>query len=252
MQHGSRFISRAWEQGGAAYWISQPVTVGKEDVSDLVVELRPAIRVEGHIEFRSGGRVVPAPPTMRNALVIFETPYGEPGRFVASGQGRQFATVAAGGQYFVRPYDRSGWFVQSITAGDKDVTDKLFDLRSDMTSIVVTYTDSPSVVSGSVTAWSGVGPVSAMVLAFPADARLWRGYGASPRNLKSAVTSPAGAFRFEHLPAGGYYVVAIDAADADDWMNPEALEALAKQATTVMITAGDSPRTLDLRVKTIR
>jgi hypothetical protein len=141
--------------------------------------------------------------------------------------------------------------VQSITSGDQDITDKVFDLRSDMTSIVVTYTDQPSVVSGTVTSSSGFA-TAAMVLAFPADTRQWRGYGASPRNLKSVVASATGAFTFEHLPAGKYYVIAVDPDEADNWKHPATLEALAKQATPLTIVAGESPRPLDLRLKTIR
>ena len=48
------FLSRAIQQGQPAYWISQRVTVGDDDLPDLVVALRPALRVEGRIEFRGG------------------------------------------------------------------------------------------------------------------------------------------------------------------------------------------------------
>jgi len=121
-----------------------------------------------------------------------------------------------------------------------------------MTSIVVTYTDRALPLTGTVTDASSRASTSAMVLVFPVDPRQWTGYGASPRNIKSMPTSRTGAYTFAHLPPGDYYVVAIDAGEADGWTNPATLEALAKQATTVKLSRGDSPRTLDLRVKSIR
>ena len=259
VRHGSRFIARASQQGRPSYWISQPLTVGKDDIIDLIVELRPALRVEGRIDVRSQ-KSGPMPPVMRNVGVVFETPFGEPGRFAVAVEDGSFATVAAGGQYLARPYEMLGWYVDSVVAGEsrggsgppQDITDRVFDLRSDMTSIVVTYTDRALPLTGTVTDASSRASTSAMVLVFPVDPRQWTGYGASPRNIKSMPTSRTGAYTFAHLPPGDYYVVAIDAGEADGWTNPATLEALAKQATTVKLSRGDSPRTLDLRVKSIR
>ena len=250
LTHASPFLSRAIQQGQPAYWISQRVTVGADDVSDLIVGLRPALRVEGRIEFRSGS----GPPPMM-AGIMFETPFGEPGQFaveVTKGATPSFSTVAAGGQYIVRPYELDGWFVQSVTLGGKDITDRAFDLQADTTSLVVTYTDRLSKVSGTVTdARSDVSP-TAIVLAFPIDQRRWSGYGASPRTLKSALTTRSGDYTFDHLPPGDYYVIAIDPAEADDWKDPATLEALASQAARLTVVAGDAPKTLDLRLKAIR
>ena len=150
LTHANTFLSRAIQQGQPAYWISQPVTVGADDLSDLTVALRPALRVEGRIEFRGEQHA------RRRAIagITFETPFGEPGQFSAQatkGATLTFATVAAGGQYIVRPYEMGGWFVQSVTLGGKDITDRVFDLQADATSLVVTYTDRPSKVSGTVT-----------------------------------------------------------------------------------------------------
>jgi hypothetical protein len=250
LTHASPFLSRAIQQGQPAYWISQRVTVGADDVSDLIVGLRPALRVEGRIEFRSGS----GPPPMM-AGIMFETPFGEPGQFaveVTKGATPSFSTVAAGGQYIVRPYELDGWFVQSVTLGGKDITDRAFDLQADTTSLVVTYTDRLSKVSGTVTdARSDVSP-TAIVLAFPIDQRRWSGYGASPRTLKSALTTRSGDYTFDHLPPGDYYAIAIDPAEADDWKDPATLEALASQAARLTVVAGDAPKTLDLRLKAIR
>ena len=135
----------------------------------------------------------------------------------------------------------------------KDITDRVFDLQSDTTSIVITYTDRPSKVSGTVKDARGAVSPDATVLAFPIDPARWSGYGPSPRHLKSVLTTRAGFYTFEHLPAGEYYVVAIDGAHADQWRDPVTLKTLATQATKLTIGAGDTTlKTLDLTVRTIR
>jgi hypothetical protein len=249
LTQANRFLSRAIQQGQPAYWISQRVTVGGDDLSDLTVSLRLALRVEGRIEYRGGS----GPPMM--AGIAFETPFGEPGQFfveVTRGATPSFATVAAGGQFIVRPYETGGWFVHSVTLGGKDITDQVLDLQADTTSLVVTYTDRPSNVSGTVTDERGAASPTAVVLVFPVDPQRWSGYGASPRTLKSALTTRSGVYAIAHLPPGDYYAIAIGDADLDGWRDPATLEKLANQATRLTVAAGDAPKTLDLRVKAIR
>jgi hypothetical protein len=247
LTHANTFLSRAVQQGQTAYWISQRVAVGADDLSDLVVAVRPALRVEGRIEFRGSG-----PPHdgdhVRNAV-------RRAGRFaveVTRGRRRRSLTAAAGGQYIVQPYETGGWFVHSVTVGGKDITDRVFDLQADTTALVVTYTDQATKVSGTVTDERGSVNPTGVVVAFPVDPQRWSGYGPSPRTLKSALTSRNGVYTFTHLPPGEYNVIAIDAAEADGWMDPKTLEALANQAARLTVATGDAPKTLDLRVRAIR
>ena len=252
LKHGTNFLSRALQNDTTPYWFSHPVTVGADDL-DLTVEVRPALRIEGRVEFRSANNPQPAPPLLGG--LMFETPYGEPGRVaveVTRGATRTFSSVAAGGRYLVRPYELSGWFVESVTLGGKDITDRVFNLQTDATTFVVTYTDRPSKVTGTVTDARGMASPTALVLVFPVDRQLWSGYGASPRNFKSALTTRAGVYTYEHLPPGEYFLIAIDPAAADDWQDPARLEGLADEATKLTVTASDTLKTLDLRVKTIK
>jgi hypothetical protein len=253
--HASRFLSRALQNDTTAYWFAQPLTVGSSDINDLVVQVRPAFRVEGRFEYRSRTSAPAVPRPIPNTLLILETPYGEPGRVAIEGQNgpaRSFASVAAGGQYLVRPYERQGWFVESITADGKDITDRVLDLQADMTSLLVTFTDKPSPITGTVKDARGETSATAVVLAFPVDPRRWTGYGASPRTIKSALAARTGVYTFEHLPPGDYNLVAVESADVDGWTDPKRLEALATVATRVAIAAGDPAKTVDLVVKAPR
>jgi hypothetical protein len=233
--------------------MSQPITVGREDISDLAVELRHALRVEGRLELRRGGDTQ-ASLSPRLVGIAFETASGEPGQFFAEvdRDDYTFATVAAGGRYIARPVESGGWFVHSVTVDGKDFTDRVFELQSDATSIVVTYTDRPSKVTGTVTDARGGPSATAAVLAFPVDPQRWSGYGGSPRTLKSSPTTSGGVYTFAHLPPGNYYLIAVENAETDDWQDPNRLEALASRATKLSIGAGDSLKTLDLRVRSIQ
>lgn len=250
LTHATAFLSRAPQQGQPAYWISQRISVGTDDLPDLTIELRPALRVEGRVEFRGASGSLPA--AVANAPIMFETPFGEPGQFAVQAVKGVFATVGAGGRYIVRPYELAGWVVQSVTLGDKDITDRTFDLQADTTSLVVTFTDRPSKVSGTVRDARGAASPTAVVLAFPVDPERWSGYGVSPRTLKSALTTQSGVYTFEHLPPGDYYLIAVDAAGAEGWKDPKVLEALATWATKLTVATGDTPKTVDLNVQAIR
>jgi hypothetical protein len=240
-------------QGRQAWWMAQPVTVGTSDIPNLVVTLRPALRLEGRVEFR--GTTAPPPPVpniLTFGAVGFLTPFGEAG--TASGQGRgdqSFSTIAAAGRYVVQPLEIGGWFVKSVTLDGKDITDRVFDLQSDATSFVVVYTDRTSKVTGVVKDARGAASVTAVVLAFPVDPERWAGYGARPRNLKSALVSRTGAYTLEGLPAGDYYLVAIDDAQSDGWTDPKTLDSLARQATKLTVMDVEQ-KTVDLTVKSIR
>ena len=246
LTHADSFLSRAVQQGRQPYWVRQRLTVGTDDLRDVVVNLRPALRVEGRIELR--GTAGPPPlPTM-----VFERPSGEPDQFAAEGRTGAFATVAAGGRYIARAVESGGWFVDSITLDGKDITDQPFDLDTDATTFVVTYTDRACRVSGSVKNDRGVASATAMVLAFPTDPQRWLGYGKSSRALKSVAASPAGSYAIAHLPPGDYYVVAIDEDQADGWRHPDVLRTLANQAERIRVSSGDQARTLDLTVRRVR
>jgi hypothetical protein len=115
-------------QGRSPYWLSRRISVGAEDVSDLTVEVRSPLRVEGRIGFRRANGPLASPP--RNVGVGFESASGEPRQFFISVRAGTptFSTRAAGGRYIARA-TAPPWVVQSITLDGKDITDRAFDSR---------------------------------------------------------------------------------------------------------------------------
>ena len=254
MQQANRFLARPLQQGKPSYWVSQRLTAGREDITDVAVELHPALRVAGRVELRAEAEGTEKAALGFVRLLLLQTPHGAPGQVAIEidATEKTFAGVAAGGEYIVRPYENGGWYVQSITLDGKDITDRAFDLQADVSSLVVTYTNRTSKLSGTVTDSQGTPARDAMVLAFSVDRQRWTGYGTSPRHMKSVAAKPTGVYTFEHLPAGDYYVVAVDESEADGWQEVARLEQLANAATRVSISASEPLKTVDLRVRSVR
>jgi hypothetical protein len=69
--------------------------------------------------------------------------------------------------------------------------------------------------------------------------------------LKRTQVSRTGAYTLEGLPAGDYYLVAIDDADSEGWTDANTLESLARVATRLTVIDVER-KTVDLAVKAIR
>jgi hypothetical protein len=106
-------------------------------------------------------------------------------------------------------------------------------------------------VSGTVKDARGETSTTAAVLVFPADPARWSGYGTDSRTVTSIQVTRVGAYKFESLPAGDHFLVAVDGAETDTWTDPQNLEKLARQATRVTLTASES-KTVDLTLKVVR
>jgi len=252
MKNASRLSPLAVQQGRPAWWLSQHVSVGTTDVADLTLSVLAPLHVEGRVELR-GQSELPATSRLLDGNVVFETAFNEDGQFTGQTVDRTagtFSTLAEAGRYIARPPELNGWVVKSVTINDVNVTDKAFDLRSDA-KVVVIYTDQRSKVSGTVKDARGDASPTAAVLAFPVDPRRWSGLGSNPRVIKSALATRTGAYSFEHLPPGDYYLIAIDGAATDGWSDPKVLEQLVPQATKLTVIEAQ-PSTLDLTVKSIR
>lgn len=227
-------------------WVAEPITVGETDISDLVITPRPALEVSGRLEFRGGkkasleGYPVTITPADRGAgLTTAE--------FDAQGQ---FRARVVPGRYFFVP-DTPGWFVVSVQYNGRDLSDQAIDLNDDVSGIVVVLSDEASRLSGAVRDEKGVPARQASVLAFPVNRELWSGPMLSPRRLTRSRTDDAGAFDIRNLPAGDYFIAAIEDAHVGSWPESRFLDTLSKIATRVTIAESEQ-RTLPLTLSRVR
>ena len=124
-------------------------------------------------------------------------------------------------------------------ADGRDVTDTGIDasLGRDFDNVIVTITDRVAEINGVVR--DSRGPVNATVITFPVESARWTNYGWSPMRLRSAPSGSTGAFTLSGLPAGEYFLIALNAVQAKSRLDPKFLAAAAAQATRISLTWGD-------------
>jgi hypothetical protein len=236
-------------------WASFPVAVGRDDISNLSITLRPGLGLTGRAEFagsRDGPRArLTQVPVVIDSLGEMSRIAAVSGRFDGYGQFSAFGFPA--GRYAIRVGPApQGWFLQSITYNGRDVSDTPFNLdATDATGVTFTFTDRPTEVIGTVRNSTGTSDPGATVIAFPSDSQTWSSMWVNPRRFRSIRVEPTGVFKLSPLPAGSYFIVAIPDEVAGDWQDPSFLDALSHGATQLTIAEGES-KTLDLRIRELR
>jgi hypothetical protein len=250
---------------GPTYWADVPVTVGDRDVSNLEVVLRDGFHITGRVEF-DGTSDKPSASVIGHLLVTIDPIDGHSGGVPSPLQGevganQEIATYAVPpGKYFIRLsafaadwLAMPGWSFRSATLDGHDVSDTPLAIDRDISGVVLTMTDHPSELSGTVRDSNGRGDMTPNVAVFPADPRSWVDYGSplSIRRLRMVHVGRDGTYKFTSLPKGDYGLVAIPDEQSGEWQDLKMLEALAKVATKVTIVDGEK-KTQDLRVSQVK
>jgi len=240
----------------ATLFAETTVVVGDADVTGLMVPLRAGPRIRGRVEF-DGSIERPEAAAIANVRVTLDPADGSKlpeklgfvtGRIDETGQFSTFGVPP--GKYFVRAAGLSDWFFKGAIYEGRDLADTPIDLSADdVSGVVLTFTDRPSSIAGTVTSGSTVDG-SAVVLVFPTDSRQWTPTGTAPRRIRTARATADGSYLFPTLPDGDYYVVAVHE-PPDEWADPASLENLARIAERVHLAEGER-KTQDLRTATVR
>ena len=251
---GLEYLARYGAPSG--FWGRASVAVGARDVTDVVVPLRRTSTIHGRLVLPDG---LSLPPEARIVLSV-EPANGDPAIGQASGAvnvaqpDRPFTIEGLlGGHYLIRgissnaPSLLSSVRIASVTWHGRDVRHTGIDTSNteDIRDVVVTLTDKKIEIKGTVS--DGNGPAVAGVIAFPVDRSRWTNFGWHPSNLATTRSGSTGAFSFDRLPQGEYYLVAVDRSQLESWVDPKFLAAAVPFAARVSVTWGDT-RTQDLTV----
>jgi hypothetical protein len=238
--------------GGFTLWSTQTITVGERDLTDLSITLQHGFRIGGRAEF-VGTSAPPTADEVRRMSATFDPADARPlvtatvmrGQFDNDGYLSSYQLPP--GRYYVRINGvPAGWTFKSAMLNGRDLSNTPVMLDRDVTNLSITFTDAPSELAGQVHDGSGVPDSSATVLVFPADSAAWIDYGAFPRRLREIRVGRDGFYRTAGLPAGEYLVVAVAAESTANWQDPPVLKSLARVATSVVVTEGES-RSVTLR-----
>ena len=251
--------TRVAEQPGA--WAIQPVVVGNRPVESVTVTIRPPVTVTGRVEF-SGASERPAAERLQSgfsvtvweARSLFRTIGASSGSRIDPQTGRiTIRGVSPPGRYFIGPPALPApWTLESITIGGRDATDAAFAIGdTDVTDVVITYTDRPASLSGTVALPKTAGDAGASVFLFPANRTRWTDARLGSRTFRVTRTSPTGAFNWTSVPPGDYLLAALRDEDAGDWPDVQFLTRLASIATPIKVTPNQAVRA-DLQVSVIK
>ncbi len=259
--------------GGRAttHWADENVNVQGVDINDLTLTLRPGMTIKGKVVYEATTKTPPADLTKTSlSLTAAQTNAAtSPGDFAAAllgGGGSMPAKVAADGTFTItgiapgryrlnNPLSllpipgaglTGGWTLKSVLASGRDIADAPIDIKpgGDVSGVVVTFTDKPSELSGTV--FDGLGRVTPNfpIIVFATDRQYWT---PNSRRVQTARPSSDGRFKVVGLPAGEYYVCAATAVDRNEVYDPGFLEQFVAVSFKITIADGEK-KTQDLKL----
>ena len=241
-------------------WAQSPVTIDGTDIHGLTLRLQPGLTVSGRVVFEGAT----APPTDLTKVRISLFPAPGPGTTtgitIGSPGGQQLVSAdgtftiggASPGRYRINafmpsvptPGTRAGdptptWYVKSVTSNGVDTLDSGLEVSTtDVSSVVVTFTDRPTELSGALLDSSGKPAPGYWVVAFTTDRTFW-GAGQGSRRLRTARPDSNGKFKIVGLPAGEYYLSALTDIQQADFADPAFLEQLAGASYKFALAEGE-------------
>jgi hypothetical protein len=236
-------------------WAAADIIVDGDDISGLSLALQRGMTMSGHLTFEATRLKPPADltsvklslqPVQSATAVSFAASNGvlDPsGRFEITGilPGRYRLTSSLPG--LNRP---GNWFLRSAVIDGRDVLDGSLEIRpgESVRDALVTITDRPAQLTGTVQNAAGGGANEFTVIVFPADQTLWL-----PQSRRTFAVRPSadGAFTFHGLVPGDYFVAAIDDVEQDEWFDPVLLQRLTATAMKITIAEGQQ-KVQDLRL----
>jgi len=128
------------------------------------------------------------------------------------------------------------WTLKSAVAAGKDVLDGGLEVKPGTdVELVVTFTDHPSELTGTLQDTSGRATPDYFIIVFAADEAFW-----TPASRRVRMIRPGndGQFSVTGLPPGEYRVAALTDVVNGEWYNPTFLEGLLPASVKVAIIEG--------------
>ena len=228
---------------GPSYFGRTSLSVGSTDISNAALTLHPTVAVHGRFVFEDMATGTPRRPPV--VLAVPSDGKWELGLAASaeSGPDGHVFTIAglAAGSWLLQPTPPPGVVVKSIVADGVDYSRKPLAIgpNDDLGEVTITFTGNGAMLAGTV--GGSDRPLDGIaVVAFPSDRTSWPHLGLTPRWAAVTMAASDNSFRFPALPAGEYFVAAMDAARAGEWTDPALLEQLAARATRVSLRWGEA------------
>lgn len=254
----------------ATLWGQEEVTVDGHDIDGVAIRLQPGLTVSGRVVLETS-----APPDLTQVRVsVGTTAKGSAlGDVVTALLGGSSSSIESDGTFSIKgltpdryrlnastglrallamvqpgaPDSAPGTlFLKTATWHGRDVVDTPFDLRlgDDASGMVVTLTDRPTVLSGTVRDGAGRPTPNYPIVVFSTDRAGWF---AASRRIQQAHVASDGTFRITGLPAGEYFVAALTDLNANELYEPAFLESITVTSLRITLLDGEK-KTQDLKL----
>lgn len=237
----------------APLWALADLTVDGNEIPDVSLTLQPGMTVSGRLQFE-GSTPPPDLTRVRAALVAVGTPVNlgvapavidAAGTFtlagVTPGRYRIMANIPPS------PGGAPRWFIKSSIVQGRDTLDAAVEIRPQqhVEGAVLTFTDSPSEISGRLQDASGKAATDYHIIVFSADRSHWM-----PQSRRVQVARPShdGSYSIRNLPAGDYLVVALIDVEPGEWMDPAFLQRVAPAGMKLTLADGEK-KVQDLQLR---
>jgi hypothetical protein len=234
------------------------VSVTGENLTNLTLELQPALAISGRLAVEGLARLPENLPNIR--VGVRPTPGSAipnvPDTALVDRSGRFTLTGLVPGKYrlYVQVPNNDvtqvpEWFPKSAMVDGHDALDVPIDVGPGATfgDALVTLTEDTQEVSGTVRDRSGRPSRDCAVVVFPADRRFWF---PQSRRIVFRQSNANGEFVFgtaAGLPAGDYFLAAMPDGRPGEQFDPRMLDELAATAVRITLQEGDA-KTMDLRI----
>lgn len=247
---------------GGTHWASEEIAVAGRDITDLTLVLKPSLTITGKVTYEAS--TLKAPEDMTTVRLAVTSVTDEPasavttlmqsmfgassvtvaadGTFVAKGLSPgKYRVMTAGGVFasLAAPAERvDGWTLKSVMTAGRDVADTGLEVRDNVSNVIVTFTDRPSELTGTVFDQAGRVTPEFPIVVFSIDKTYWI---SGSRRVTQARPASDGTFRVTGLPAGEYFVCAVTAVEQSELADPAFLEQLAASSykIKIIIRAGE-------------
>lgn len=226
---------------------SVPLSVGGEDLANVLVATARGATAAGTVVFEGGSR--PTVNRLRiSAASLDGGPLGMPGGSSSvTAEGTFELRGLAGPRIFRVANLPAGWVLKAVRLNGTDITDTGVDIRTGdpISGLEVILTSRTTEVTGG--AKTGNEPAADYtVVIFSEDPEKWR--VPMSRHIMTARPDQQGRFQVKNLPPGSYYAVAVEYIAQGDWNDPDVLDRLKSRASRFSIDEGDV-KTLELTLE---
>jgi hypothetical protein len=235
------------DQRGEGEFAAMFLSVAGQDISGLEMRTSPGSRVTGHVVLEGDARGANPHDAI---LVLAPTDLGlAPAndgflhRWRPENDGTFQMTGLAGPRRLRLLSAPPSWTIRSVSADGVDVTDEVLSFGSSAASITnleVVLTTRAATLSGTVSDENNRPVLDYTAVVFAIDPRRWY---AQSRFVKFSRPRLDGTFSFQGLPAGEYYLAAVNWMQGDElggeWQDPEFLDAIARGATRISVAEAD-------------